>query len=59
MQVQAAKEVRRKDRTITIRINQQDLLELKEKAIKAGLPYQTIITALVKQYVNGQIKIKA
>ena len=42
----------RKSRPISLRINEQDLNLLKEKASKNGLPYQTMINVIIHRYVN-------
>jgi predicted DNA binding CopG/RHH family protein len=42
----------RKSRPISLRINEQDLNLLKEKAGKNGLPYQTMINVIIHRYVN-------
>lgn len=42
----------RKSRQISLRINEQDLDLLKEKANKNGLPYQTMINVIIHRYVN-------
>lgn len=42
----------RKSRPISLRINEQDLDLLKEKASKNGLPYQTMINVIIHRYVN-------
>ena len=35
-----------------------DLSKLKSKAESNGLPYQTLISTLIHQYVNDKIKIE-
>lgn len=42
----------RKSRPISLRINENDLVILKEKAIKHGLPYQTMINVVIHKYVT-------
>ena len=42
----------RKSRPISLRINENDLVLLKKKAIKNGLPYQTMINVIIHKYVN-------
>jgi predicted DNA binding CopG/RHH family protein len=54
---QAAKEYLSKSKNITLRLNMLDLKGIKEKSKEVGIPYQTIISALVHQYVNGKVKI--
>lgn len=42
----------RKSRPISLRINENDLVRLKEKANKNGLPYQTMINVVIHKYVT-------
>ncbi len=42
---QIAKNTFAKTRSINIRISERDLLRLKAKAMKEGLPYQTLISS--------------
>jgi predicted DNA binding CopG/RHH family protein len=42
----------RKSRPISLRINENDLKKLKEKADKNGLPYQTMINVVLHKYVT-------
>ena len=51
-----AKATLTKKRNINIRISESDLLKIKAKAARKGLPYQTMITSLIHQYSTGQIK---
>lgn len=50
------KELRRSKR-ITIRINKADLIRVKAKAKETNLPYQTLISALIHKYVEGETKV--
>ncbi len=43
---------------VSIRLSERDLMLLKRKSIGNGVPYQTLITMLVRQYVEGKIKIE-
>lgn len=45
-------EYSRKSRPISLRINENDLDRLKEKANKTGLPYQTMINVVIHKYVT-------
>ena len=47
----------RKKKNINIRLAENDLLKLKSKSLSMGLSYQTLVTFLVHQYVNGNISI--
>ena len=46
-----------KKKAISIRISENDLYELKKKALETGLPYQNIIQLLIHQYTTDKIKI--
>ena len=52
-----ARQTLRKDKRINIRISQRDLEGLQVKAVKEGIPYQTLITSVLHKYVAGQIEI--
>lgn len=48
---------RRRAKPVTIRVNQHDLEALKAKARKKNIPYQTLLGALIRDFVNGDYKI--
>ncbi len=41
---------RRKDAVLNIRVNSQDLANIKQKARKLGVPYQAFVSELIHQY---------
>ncbi|MFO7586196.1 MAG: hypothetical protein R6W69_15820 [Anaerolineales bacterium] len=43
----------RKDRRVNIRISEKDLLDLQKRAVREGIPYQTLISSVLHKYVNG------
>ena len=43
----------RKDKRINIRISEKDLLDLQKRAMRQGIPYQTLISSVLHKYVNG------
>lgn len=45
----------RKDRRITIRLYDHDLKGIQKKALEKGMPYQTLISAMIHQYVEGDL----
>lgn len=47
-----------KKKAISLRISQRDLKLLKRKSLETGIPYQTIISTLIRQYVEGKIKLE-
>lgn len=49
--IQKAKE----KRNISLRVNRQDLDQLKLKAEKEGIPYQTLISSILHKFVTDQL----
>ena len=49
----AVKAKHSKRKSISLRLLENDLEKIKTEAIKVGLPYQTLISSIVHQYVNG------
>ena len=45
----------RKGKRINIRISEKDLLALQKRAIREGIPYQTLISSLLHKYVTGTL----
>lgn len=41
--------------SVTLRLDANDLSDLKNEAERLGLPYQTLIGSLVHRYVNGDL----
>ena len=54
---QAAKNTTAKVKNINIRVTQADIAKLKSKSIEVGIPYQTIVTALIHNYATGKLKL--
>lgn len=48
----------RKSKRVTFRIAQSDLIRLKTKAQEKCIPYQTLLTALIRDYINGKYSLK-
>lgn len=57
---EAAKNYRilRRTKKITIRVNQVDLIKVKVKAKKRGIPYQTLLNVLIRQYAGGLTQVE-
>jgi predicted DNA binding CopG/RHH family protein len=51
-----AKQSMAKTRRITLRVTEQDYELAHVKAIKAGIPYQTLISSILHRYLTGQLK---
>lgn len=50
-----ARNTLRKDRRVTIRLYDHDLKGIQKKALEKGLPYQTLISSMIHQYVEGDL----
>jgi predicted DNA binding CopG/RHH family protein len=46
-------------KAISIRLLESDLERIKAKSLSQGLPYQTLISALIHQYATGKINLDA
>ena len=52
---QIAKNTLKKDKRVNIRMSKHDLIAIQRRAIKEGLPYQTLISSLIHKYVIGNL----
>ncbi len=43
----------KKDRRINIRISSKDLDALQKRAIREGIPYQTLVASILHKFVSG------
>ena len=55
---EAARETLRKDARINIRLTQRDLFNLKSKALREGIPYQTLVASILHKYLTGQLTFR-
>ena len=46
-----------KKKAISIRINENDIYELKKKALENGVPYQNLIQVLIHQFASNKIHL--
>jgi len=46
----------KKSKNINIRLSERDLQKIKSRALEKGIPYQTLVAAIIHQYVNNKIK---
>lgn len=44
-----------KDRRINIRLSSGDLSDIQVRALKEGVPYQTLIASVLHKYVTGRL----
>ncbi|MBI4035747.1 antitoxin [Candidatus Daviesbacteria bacterium] len=56
---EAAKNFRllQETKSITLRVNIEDLIKIKAKAKRNGIAYQTLISLLIRQYIKGEKEI--
>ena len=45
----------RKNRRVTIRLYDHDLKGIQKKAMGKGIPYQTLISGMIHQYIEGDL----
>lgn len=45
----------RKRKNVNIRISESDLSQIRERATREGVPYQTLITSVLHKYVTDQL----
>lgn len=50
-----ARKTFRKDRRVTIRLYDHDLKGIQKRAMEKGVPYQTLISSMIHQYVEGDL----
>jgi predicted DNA binding CopG/RHH family protein len=48
-----------KKKAISIRLLESDIQKIKAKAIREGIPYQTLISSLIHKYANDRISSSA
>jgi len=46
----------KKDRRINIRISSKDLNALQKRALREGIPYQTLVSSVLHKFVSGQFR---
>ncbi len=56
MLVRAARATVAKNRHISIRLSEKDLMLIRAKALELGMPYQTLIGSILHQYAEGKVK---
>jgi predicted DNA binding CopG/RHH family protein len=52
----AARATLKRDKRMNIRVSSMDLLGLQTKAAKLGMPYQTLVSSVLHQYLTGRLK---
>jgi predicted DNA binding CopG/RHH family protein len=54
--IEAALEAARKATRLSIRISESDLVKLKGRARDVGVPYQALVSGILKQYLAGRMR---
>ena len=49
----------KKDARINIRLSSRDLRALQARALKEGIPYQTLVASILHKFVDGQLVDKS
>lgn len=52
----AAEHSLRKNKRINIRISARDLEKIQARAVKEGIPYQTLISSTIHKFVTGKLR---
>lgn len=55
----AAENTFKKDRRINIRLSERDMVGIQRVAAAKGVPYQSLISGLIHQYVEGDLVQKS
>jgi len=53
-----AKATLNKTKNVNIRVPEKDILKIKAKAAKSGIPYQTLMASIMHRYAQGEVKIE-
>ena len=53
---EAAENTFKKDKRINIRLSSRDLESLQRRALREGVPYQTLVSSVLHKYVAGSLK---
>ena len=43
-----------KDERMNIRMNRRDMMALKTRALERGVPYQTLVSSILRQWLRGE-----
>lgn len=56
---EAAETTFKKDKRINIRLSSRDLEALQRRALREGVPYQTLVSSVLHKYILGSLKENA
>ncbi len=45
----------KKDKKINVKISSRDLSAIQRRALKEGMPYQTLVSSIIHKYVSGSL----
>ena len=45
-----------REKPVTVRVQERDIAKLKARAMRKGIPYQTLIASILHQYAEGSLK---
>ena len=48
----------KKSQKISVRLTETDLTKIKSKGVELSIPYQTLISSLIHQFVNDKIEVR-
>jgi predicted DNA binding CopG/RHH family protein len=49
---------KQKKKSISLRVNENDIYELKKRALENSIPYQNLIQILIHQFATNKIELK-
>ncbi len=53
---QMAVNTAQKRKPVTVRLLENDIYRLKAEAVSRGIPYQTLVSSVIRQYLDGKFK---
>lgn len=53
--IMAAQNTLKMNKKVNVKVSEVDLMKIKAKAHENGIPYQTLIGAVLHQYANGKL----
>lgn len=53
---EVARSTFKKDRRVHVQLSSKDLEALKKRALREGVPYQTLISSILHKYVSGYLR---
>lgn len=44
-----------RNRRVSIRLSEQDFIDIRTKSLEEGIPYQTLLASIIHKYVSGKL----